>query len=108
MVRLVQEPRPPLGATPGENMWTNQQLETRIVILEAALDWVRYEATTRTTDPHAMARIAAIAMQVLEDDEITMTRRLANARDRSGVELIELMDVAESDASPASAIVRAG
>lgn len=91
----------------GENMCTNHDLETRIVILEAALDWVRHEATARTGDPRSMARIAAIATQVLEDDAITMTRRLAHARDASGVQLIDESD-AGSDANPVSAIVRAG
>lgn len=52
-------------------------LETRVVILEAALDWVRHEALARASDPQAMARIAAIAVQVLEDDEMTMARRRA-------------------------------
>ena len=56
-------------------MCTNHDLKTRIVILEAALDWVRHEATGRTNDPRTMARIAAIAMQVLDDEEQTMTRR---------------------------------
>jgi hypothetical protein len=56
-------------------MCTNSDLETRIVILEAALDWVRHEARARTNDPQTMARIAAIATQVLEDDELTMARR---------------------------------
>src|SRR5262245_51610585 len=61
----------------GENMCTNRDLETRIVILEAALDWVRHEARGRLADPHTMERIAAIATQVLEDDESTMIRRRA-------------------------------
>lgn len=59
-------------------MCTNHELETRIVILEAALDWVRHEATRRTKDPGSMARIAAIASQVLDEDEsqrILMRRR---------------------------------
>jgi hypothetical protein len=58
-------------------MCTNHDLETRIVILEAALDWVRHEARARESDPRTMARIAAIASQVLEDDELTMARRRA-------------------------------
>lgn len=70
------------GQRVGENMCTNRELETRIVILEAALDWVRHEASGRTCDRRSMQRIAAIATQVLEDDERTMTRRLAYA-DRS-------------------------
>jgi hypothetical protein len=56
-------------------MCTNHDLETRIVILEAALDWVRHEATSRRNEPAAMARIAAIATQVLEDEDITLERR---------------------------------
>lgn len=59
-------------------MCTNEELETRVVILEAALDWVRHEAGRGTADPPTMARIAAIATQVLEDDEVTMTRRRAH------------------------------
>ena len=58
-------------------MCTNHDLETRIVILEAALDWVRHEARGRSADPRTMDRIAAIASQVLEDDESTMMRRRA-------------------------------
>jgi hypothetical protein len=64
-------------------MCTNPELETRIVILEAALDWIRHEATACTNDPHTMARIAAIALQVLDDDEITMTRRRAQSASES-------------------------
>jgi hypothetical protein len=82
-------------------MCTNHDLETRIVILEAALDWVRHEATRNesgASDPRAMARIAAIATQVLEDDEVTLTRRLANARDRSGIHLRELQNEATARA----------
>jgi hypothetical protein len=55
-------------------MWTNNDLETRVVILEAALAWVRHEASNRSADPRAMDRIAAIATQVLEDDEMTLVR----------------------------------
>lgn len=62
-------------------MWTNRELETRIVILEAALDWVRHEARSRSNDPRVMARIEAIARQVLEDDERTMKRRAKNETD---------------------------
>lgn len=61
-------------------MCTNHELETRIVILEAALDWVRHEAVAWKSDPQTMARIAAIATQVLEDDEIAMARRRAHHR----------------------------
>jgi hypothetical protein len=103
MAHVVQAAASHWGRHAGENMCTNPELETRIVILEAALDWIRHEATAHTNDPHTMARIAAIALQVLEDDEITMTRRLANARDRSGV---QLRDGDDSDASALAA--RAG
>jgi hypothetical protein len=61
-------------------MWTNTNtdLETRVVILEAALAWVRHEArsatATRLSDPKVMERIGAIASQVLEDDALTLIR----------------------------------
>ena len=69
------------GRHAGENMCTNENLlETRIVILEAALDWVRHEATSRRNDRQSMTRIAAIATQVLEDEGTTMKRRRAYLR----------------------------
>ena len=62
-------------------MCTNENLlETRIVILEAALDWVRHEAMSRSEDRQSMNRIAAIVTQVLEDDSTTMKRRRAYLR----------------------------
>ena len=66
-------------------MCTNNELETRIVILEAALDWVRHEAIAWRSDPQTMARIASIATQVLDADAVaedgpTMTRRRAYLR----------------------------
>jgi hypothetical protein len=61
-------------------MCTNHELETRIVILEAALDWVRHEATSRADERQSMNRIAAIATQVLDDEGETMKRRRAYLR----------------------------
>ena len=65
-------------------MCTNENtLETRIVILEAALAWVRHEAMSahgRADDGQSMRRIAAIATQVLDEEEATMKRRRAYLR----------------------------
>jgi len=65
--------------TLGENMCMKTDLETRVVILEAALAWIRHESSARSVDRRAMERIAAIASQVLEDDERTMSRQRAYA-----------------------------
>lgn len=65
--------------TLGENMCMKTDLETRVVILEAALAWIRHESSARSMDRRAMQRISAIASQVLEDDEVTMNRQRAYA-----------------------------
>ena len=67
-------------------MWMNEMLgaedgnsrEARLVILEAALEWIRHEAHEAHAavdgGRRAMERIEWIAAQILDEDETTMVR----------------------------------
>jgi hypothetical protein len=71
----------------GENMCTNDRvarddvnsLQTRLVILEAALAWIRHESRSAARGDveggrRAMERIESLASQVLDDDELALLR----------------------------------
>jgi hypothetical protein len=68
MVRDLHAAAPSSHSHAGGNMWKKQDLETRVVILEAALAWVLHETRRAAKDPRAMERIGALASQVLEDE----------------------------------------